>query len=539
MKRNEILLLVLSVLSAILLSLPWLIPHTGAIALVAFVPLLCADALAAQLGKRFWPYALLCFVLWNAATTFWVCEASVGGGIIAVIGNAIQMLLIWMLFRLSVKIFKSGVLPYIFLAAMWLAWERRYFDVEISWPWLTLGNAFADSTRTVQWYEFTGTLGGSLWVWVCNLGFFATIAVLLDGVWTKWNKVARISAIAAMTLVLAGPVILSKCMYESYAEKSEGTIDVLIAQPNFDPYQKFESLPQAEQNERLLAIYNDALAARTDTLKPLLLLAPETFTGGILLNNIQSSATIQEFSSFLRDKPYAKMIMGASCYEYSATRTAPSMLARQYGDGWMRSYNSALLLDTTVLGIHHKSKLVVGSEKTPYPKIFVPLDNSLSKKMGVGSIMGRCEEAADVTVLNFDANTPIGCAVCYESIYGEYCTKYVRKGAKILTVITNDAWWGDTPGYRQHLNYSRLRAIETRRDIARCANTGISCFIDQRGEILSQSEWWKEASLESTLNLSSKQTAFVKYGDIVGRVASFIFLLLAALAIVRAILPKK
>ena len=60
----------------------------------------------------------------------------------------------------------GGALPYIFLAAMWIAWERHYFDVDISWPWLTLGGAFARSTRTVQWYEYTGMLGGSLWVWV-------------------------------------------------------------------------------------------------------------------------------------------------------------------------------------------------------------------------------------------------------------------------------------------------------------------------------------------------------------------------------------
>ena len=108
-----------------------------------------------------------------------------------------------------------------------------------------------------------------------------------------------------------------------------------------------------------------------------------------------------------------------------------------------------------------------------------------------------------------------------------------------MTIITNDAWWGNTPGYRQHLNFARLRAIELRRDIARCGNTGISAFIDQRGEILSQSDWWTRQVISGQINLNSEQTAFVRHGDIVGRVCTLVFLLLAAFLLVRLIVPGK
>jgi apolipoprotein N-acyltransferase len=117
-------------------------------------------------------------------------------------------------------------------------------------------------------------------------------------------------------------------------------------------------------------------------------------------------------------------------------------------------------------------------------------------------------------------------------VYGEHCAAYVREGAQLLTVITNDAWWGDTPGYRQHLNYSRLRAIETRRDIARCANTGISAFIDQKGRIHERSAWWEPAILRGSVNLSTRKTFFVRAGDIVGRLSVFLFVLLFAAALV-------
>jgi len=128
---------------------------------------------------------------------------------------------------------------------------------------------------------------------------------------------------------------------------------------------------------------------------------------------------------------------------------------------------------------------------------------------------------------------PIGTAICYESVYGEYCTGYVKAGAEALTVITNDAWWGNTPGYQQHLRYASLRAIETRRDIARCANTGISAIINQRGDILSESTWWQKQVLKGTINLNTKETVFVREGDVIGKLCTFLFLLLTLAIIVR------
>ena len=539
MRKPHTLLWLLSALSALLLSLPWLVPHVGALALVAFVPLLIADAVADQLRLRArWIWPAFTFVAWNAATTFWVCNATVGGGIFAICYNALQMLLIWLLFRLA-KRKMGGALPYIFLAAMWIAWERVYFSVDISWPWLTLGGAFARSTRTVQWYEYTGMLGGSLWVWVANLGIYGLIVAVSDGLWQRWNGLARACASIGIILVVAGPVVASKLIWDAYEERSEATVDVVIGQPNFDPYEKFQSLSQAQQTEILLDQFEDVLVHRAD--KPVLLLAPETFTGDVVLNAPDNSATLQRVRAFLAEHPGAEMLFGASTYDLYDTHAAPTLLARPYGEGWIVSHNSAMMARPEgPAEVYHKSKLVVGTELTPYPKIFVPLDNWLSAKMHVGGLMGRCVGQDGVSLLHFGPQrVPLGCAICYESVYGEYCAEYVRAGAKALTIITNDAWWGNTPGYRQHLSYAALRAIELRRDIARCGNTGISAFIDQRGEILETSDWWTRQTLTGSVNLSSEQTLFVQHGDIAGRVCTLIFLILAALLLVRLFVPPK
>ena len=121
----------------------------------------------------------------------------------------------------------------------------------------------------------------------------------------------------------------------------------------------------------------------------------------------------------------------------------------------------------------------------------------------------------------------MGTAICYESVYGDYYRDYVLKGAHAMTINTNDGWWSNTPGYMQHLRYASLRAIETRRSIARSANTGISAFINQKGERVAELEWWQENCMSGTLNLNDELTFFVKHGDYIGRLATFMFTLLA------------
>ncbi len=544
MRKPYGILWILVLLSAVLLSMPWLVPHCGFLALVGFIPLLCADRVADQNGvRRFWIWHYSCFVLWNAFTTFWVCNATVGGGIFAVLANALQMSLVFGLFRLSKKRF-SGILPYVFLAAAWIAWERWYMvQAQISWPWLVLGNAFAGSIRSVQWYEFTGTLGGSLWIWAANISLFGLLVSVLEGSWFRWRRFARSSSLIAVFLIFALPFGASALIWSGYEEKSEGTVPVIIGQPNFDPYEKFSSLTQARQTEILLGEFEKALPPeRADSSAAGwsgLLIAPETFTGDIWLGSIKESPTFSSFNSFLKGHRGANLLFGASTYKFYPQRSAPSILARETSGGWVENRNSAIVTDASGRAeVFHKSKLVVGTELTPYPKVFVPIDDKL------GGVMGRCIGQKEISCLNYvpaapAPAVPFGCAVCYESVYPEYCTGYVRKGARFMTIITNDAWWGDTPGYRQHASYASLRAIELRRDIARCGNTGISGIINQRGEYLSRTLWWQRQTLEGEVNLNSEETFFVRFGDITGRVSTFAFLLLAGFLLVSLLAARR
>ena len=529
MRKQGLIFALLALLFTLLMSLPWLVPHMGVTALVGLLPLLVMERLASQYKvKRFFWWHYGSFVLWNAVTTWWVGGATVGGAIFAILANALQMSLVFGSFR-WVKKRLGGVLPYLYLAAAWIAWERFYLtSAQISWPWLVLGNAFADTTPLIQWYSVTGHLGGSLWVWATNLSLFGGMVALSDGRLARWTAKARVAAFAGIVIAFFGPMIWSACT--RFQEEGE-VLEVVIGQPNLDPYQKFQSLSQEEQDARFIAQLEKA-DWPADSVR-VLAIGPETLTPLLFTDAVAENPSFQRYQTFLQRHPSAQLLFGALSYDREVSFSAPNPCSYDMGTAagqewydhlWYTAHNTAILTDATgKYELYHKSKLVVGVESTPYPRVFIPLERLFG-----GNLMGKDVGQKEITLLD-----DMGTAVCYESVYGEFCTGYVRKGARLLTVITNDAWWGNTPGYKQHLSYSRLRAIETRRWIARCGNTGVSAFIDPCGRIIKRGPWWEEAVLQGQVQLLDGKSFFVRYGDMTGRVAVFLFLLLGAAALLR------
>ena len=123
-------------------------------------------------------------------------------------------------------------------------------------------------------------------------------------------------------------------------------------------------------------------------------------------------------------------------------------------------------------------------------------------------------------------------------IYGEWVAQQCRSGADLIAIITNDGWWKDTPGYKQHVSFASLRAIENRRSIVRSANTGTSCFVNQRGDILQATNWWVEDAIRGNVQLNKEQTFYTKYGNVLGRSFSFASILILLFAFVKRFKKK-
>ena len=160
----------------------------------------------------------------------------------------------------------------------------------------------------------------------------------------------------------------------------------------------------------------------------------------------------------------------------------------------------------------------------PYKNILEPLLGNTLLNLG-GTVSTRAtQDKREIFKLN--NGTKVAPIICYESVYGEYVTQYVRNGAQFLAIITNDGWWSESQGYKQHLSYAKIRSIETRRSIARSANTGSSAIINKKGEIIKKLEYNKRGTLNGNIGLSNHITFYVKYGDIIYRFSLFFFIII-------------
>jgi apolipoprotein N-acyltransferase len=234
--------------------------------------------------------------------------------------------------------------------------------------------------------------------------------------------------------------------------------------------------------------------------------------------------------------PKLKSIIGSSASVLYTPGMELKATANEFkdGSGFYDNYNAAFQLDENDgVQVHHKSKLVLGVEKLPFIRS-IPLMKKLSINLG-GTSGGLGYDDSPTVFKAPNDSIAIAPIICYESIYGEYVTEYSRKGANLFAIITNDGWWDDTPGYKQHLAYASLRAIENRKWIVRSANTGISAVINDRGEILEQTDWWVDAVINAKVQLNSKVTFYAQYGDFIGRIAGLLAGLMIALTVVRSL----
>jgi apolipoprotein N-acyltransferase len=517
LKRYHLYLLAL--LSGLLLGLSWF-PH-GLLPLIflAWVPLLIMeDAVcrSEQFRSRIVFYAgYLAFFTWNLVTTWWLVNASWGGAAMAIIFNSLIMATFFYAAHTVKK--RIGKWGNVILVLSWLGFEFIHLNWSLSWSWLTLGNSFADSPSLIQWYEYTGVAGGSLWVLLVNF--------LLFGVFKKYKAGIRnfISSGIILAALLILPPVFSFLLSSKKNTAPVRVLKTVILQPNVDPYHEKFVLGYREQLEKMLEQAAKAVDSTTDYL-----VFPETaLTESIWEEEFDKSESLQMLHAFLSNYPRLTIVTGATTFKSYGQYEEPSETAKKFTQdpGYYDEYNTALQLDHSgKIQVYHKSKLVQGVETMPLQFIFKHFESVALDMGGTTSSLGTQKERS--LLYSADSSVKVAPVVCYESIFGEYVTGYVKKGANLITIITNDGWWGETPGYMQHLRYGRLRAIENRRWIVRSANTGTSCFIDPQGNILQPAGYWVPAVLTGQVELHSELTFYTKYGDYIGRTAFFSALIL-------------
>ncbi len=500
----------LSFLSGFLLALSW--PEIGfyIFIFVAFVPILFLEneiRLSKRSSKLVFCYSFLSFFIFNVLTTFWVCYASFVGGILAFFINSLLMSFSFWLFHIIKKRVGSSFGLSV-LCFSWLSMEYLHLNWELAWPWLILGNVFSNATYLIQWYEYTGLMGGSLWVLIVNILFYNLM-----------KKKFEIKRTFYLLFILLFPITISTINYYKYKPISSDKINVVIVQPNIDPYEEKFNLDFNKQVDEIIKLSEQEINKKTD-----LLIAPETaLTEAIWENNIGSSYSIRSLKKLQENFPGLNILIGATTYKLFENNEKKSITARNFSnqDLWYDIYNSAIFLSNSgEVEVYHKTKLVPGAETMPYPNFFDKIAELIIDLGGVKGSLGR-ENKKHIFSLN--DSIKLKPLICYESVFGDLSS---NKYLSAICVITNDGWWRNTPGYKQHYSYSSLRAIEQRKPVLRSANTGISGIISSKGEKILSSRWNEKFVFSHEVNVNNVVTFYNRFGDFIGRVASFVFITL-------------
>jgi len=506
-----------SILTGLLLVVAWPVFWLALLLFVAWVPLLIV---ANNVTKKlhFFGYTFLSVLIWNIGTTYWMWNSTDVGSVAAMITNSLLMSVPWLFYFSAAK--KNKNIDFFTLIASWLTFEYIHLNWQISWPWLTLGNGFAMHTSVIQWYEYTGVAGGSFWILLMNILVYKLVVTRKEKLPIKKNIVQIVSCF--IVPVVCSNLIFSyqKTLNSVDTSSPANTQNVLVVQPNIDPYQKFEISSASSQIDALVTATESNMDSATT-----LVLWPETaMSVADWQDNITTNPYYQPVFELSKRYPKLTILSGIETYKkYGAAKETPTAKKSSDGSFYYDAFNAAVYINNgTPLAFYNKSKLVPGVETLP---TFLSFLGPLLEQFG-GSTggYGKSEEAA--VFKNNDCQYISAPIICYESIYGAYVGTYKQKGANLLAIITNDGWWGNTSGHKQHVQYAALRAIETRTWVARSANTGISAVIDPLGNIVAQKGWNEKAVIKYSIPTKSTLTFYAKYGDWLYLIfSSFAFLL--------------
>ena len=506
---NKYTLVGLSVMGGILSGLAWTGWCSGLILLIAFVPFFLIENYLFENPKRFTPnaffiYLLPGFVIFSLIALGWMRVASITGAICVIMG--LSFLMAFTTWLAHIVRLRAGNLPgFISMITFWLGYEYISLNINIISPWLNLGNGLSKDILFIQWYEVTGTAGGSLWILLSNL----FLSIILVTSLTKKRRNAVYLIIWLSIIII--PSSASIYRYFTIKPNNQNGSEVVIIQPNTDPYTEKFTIPFEDQLKKVITQANSCITEKTEWV-----ITPETtIDDPANLDDLANDKYVKMIKGMIKQYPRIDVVTGLVTYRlYPAMKEAPTVSARKIDASglYYDHFNSAVKIDSgKSFGIYHKSKLVPGIEMqfSNGPGRFI---TRILPYLG-GTRWGYGIQEDRVCFEHTSTFMKIAPVICYESVFGKFVTDYVKKGAEAIFIITNDGWWKNTNGYKQHLYYASLRAIETRRPVARAANTGVSSLIDIRGKRTYETGWWTRTVIKGKIYPETRITIYVKYGD--------------------------
>ncbi|MCX7936989.1 MAG: apolipoprotein N-acyltransferase [Bacteroidota bacterium] len=474
----------------------------GPVAWIAFVPVLAMLDMANVRQRRWFGLVYLFGWAWHGAANWWVMSwqpetdpyLMVAGAMLWLVHPLflIPSLVLYAILRRQ-GMRRSMALVFFCMATVAVEWLHSLGD--LSYPWLALGYTQLRSMALAQMADLTGVWGLSMIVVALNAVVYGWIARRLEHKQpTRVPLRDALQLAAAMFAVLALPLGYGILRLMEYTPSPGVPLRVGIVQPNINPWRKWSYADMAPMLDAHLALQDSLqrsapldLGVWSETALPVNLFDAH---GAALLARIRAwcdstgCAVLTGFADIERYKP-------------------------------LRAYNAAVLIAPHVEQFHRhrKSRLTPFGEYMPFSDALPELAKALQWSVGISSWAKGPGATALPLVEGADTVARLGVMICIESIYPDFAAECVRRGADVLVVITNDAWYDGTPGPDQHFAIAQMRAIETRRPIVRCANSGISGFIAPTGSVLVRAPARVATAIAATVVPQSECTVYVQWGD--------------------------
>lgn len=500
----------------------------GIFACIGFVPFLILTDRINTYG-RYFRYSYTTFFIFCGITLYWVGGFTHLRDPYLMLAGGALLLFQPLFFTVVVSVYyfvrkitrnKYSVWSFPFI---WVTFEWLYALGEFAFPWLTLGNTQTYQLAKIQFADVTGVYGISLWIVIINV----VVYFLIESVLTSTSKQKSLIYIALTLVLYVAPNFYTlKINTQENLNKNESSFTVGVVQPNIDPWDKWEGansfLGRWNQTLWYLELIKKEINNNVD-----LFVLPES----AILFNLPSFH--EQYSEYRRkiDSMNIAVVSGYAKVKYYEPDSAPASSSIIKGTNVRYdSFNSIFLAEPGMkeTQTYSKMRLVPFAERIPYanqvPFLIEPL------RWGVG--ISNWGLGMDSTVFySMKLKTKFLAMVCYESIFPEFVSSFVNKGAEFLVFITNDSWWGNTSGARQHQQYAVLRAIENRRWVVRCANGGISSFIDPYGNSYDNTEMYTQTYIQRTITPLKEKSFYTKNGDWIARISASITVLILLFSI--------
>src|SRR5690625_1154659 len=456
----------------------------------AFILMFRLADLAVDLKDLLWK-SWIGFLIWNVLTTYWLTFATIAGGAAAIIANSLLMVIPLIIIRYLLHSRLATLAIALLAGSVWVSYEFMHHNWDLAWPWLALGNGWANQPDLIQYISVTGHLAVSFWVIVTSMLFY---------LWLREPHKRR-TAVTGVAVLILFP-ILSVISKASYQPNTDREMEVAVVQPNLDSYLDYGGVGSVDELLTLLFEISDSV--RTENTD--LLLWPENALNSLVSRDSRLNSRIEDT---LRTWD-VELITGAGLIDYYPPGMEPRVTRGTIEGHRYNIYNSGLHYDGDSLNeVYKKGKLVPIVERMPFVETFKTLD--ILGLVNWGEVVGY-GKGIETNIFEIGQES-VPALICYDSVFSGWVGDFVRNDATFLSIITNDGWWGNTSGHLQHFAYARLRAIEYRKWVARSANNGTSGIIAPDGDVKVATDYWTRTAFTYTIHPNNTTTLYARYGN--------------------------